>query len=381
MGTITLKGIRKSFGTEEVIRGVDLMIEDRQFVVFVGPSGSGKSTLLRLIAGLEDVTEGTISIDGHDVTDVRPSWRGLAMVFQSYALFPHMTVRQNIGFGLKMAKRPKGEIDTKVNEAARILQIEPLLNRKPAALSGGQRQRVAIGRAIVRDPTAFLFDEPLSNLDAELRVQMRLEIAEMRRKLDATIIYVTHDQVEAMTLADRIVVLRDGHVEQIGSPLDLYHHPANKFVAGFIGSPTMNFLEGKLSQLDDTCVTIDLDQGHMARAHVIGGNISPGERVIVGLRPEHLRLVSATDAPDLSGRIGVIERLGGVTFVYLILKNGQKLTVQTDGDQRLQIGDEIGVKINPVMIHVFSDTGAALPPVTRHMLVNELPPVPIAAEI
>lgn len=380
MGTITLKGIRKSFGTEEVIRGVDLKVEDRQFVVFVGPSGSGKSTLLRLIAGLEDVTEGTISIDGHDVTDVRPSWRGLAMVFQSYALFPHMTVRQNIGFGLKMAKRPKDEIDTKVNEAARILQIEPLLDRKPAALSGGQRQRVAIGRAIVRNPTAFLFDEPLSNLDAELRVQMRLEIAEMRRKLDATIIYVTHDQVEAMTLADRIVVLRDGRVEQIGSPLDLYHHPANRFVAGFIGSPTMNFLEGKLSQLDHTGVTVDLDQGHMARAHVIGGNLAPGARVTVGLRPEHLRLVSAKDAPDLSGRIGVIERLGGVTFAYLILKNGQKLTVQTDGDQRLRIGDEIGVKINPDMIHVFSDAGAALPPMTRHTLVDESPPVPVEAE-
>lgn len=380
MGTITLTGIRKFFGNEEVIRGVDLMIEDREFVVFVGPSGSGKSTLLRLIAGLEDVTQGKISIDGHDVTNVRPSWRGLAMVFQSYALFPHMTVRQNIGFGLKMAKRPKDEIETKVNEAARILQIEPLLDRKPAALSGGQRQRVAIGRAIVRNPTAFLFDEPLSNLDAELRVQMRLEIAEMRRKLDATIIYVTHDQVEAMTLADKIVVLRDGRVEQIGSPLDLYHHPANRFVAGFIGSPTMNFLEGRLSQLDDLGVTVDLDQGHLARAYVIGGNLTPGARVTVGLRPEHLELVPPDDSPDISGRIAVIERLGGVTFAYLMLQNGQKLTVQTDGDQRLRIGDEVGVKINPTMSHVFSAEGAALPPVTRHELVDDLSLVPAEVE-
>lgn len=380
MGTISLSGIRKSFGKEEVIRGVDLTIEDRQFVVFVGPSGSGKSTLLRLIAGLEDVSEGSISINEHDVTTVRPSWRGLAMVFQSYALFPHMTVRQNIGFGLKMAKLPKDQIDNKVNEAARILQIEPLMERKPAALSGGQRQRVAIGRAIVRNPTAFLFDEPLSNLDAELRVQMRLEIAQLRRKLDATIIYVTHDQVEAMTLADKIVVLRDGRVEQVGSPLDLYHHPTNRFVAGFIGSPTMNFLTGTLAQTSDSGIAIDLDQGKQVKANVDGGGLTAGAPVTLGLRPEHLRLTPLDQTPDLNGRVGVVERLGGVTFAYLLLQDGQKLTVQAEGDLRVRIGDDIGIRINPAMTHVFTKDGTALAPITRHTLVDELPELPVVTD-
>ena len=264
MADVDMRSVSKSFGDNEVIHSVDLQVEDNEFMVFVGPSGCGKSTLLRLIAGLEDVNQGEISIGGERVEHLPPAKRGIAMVFQSYALYPHMTVFENMSFGLRLAKAKKDFIQQRVQEAAEVLQITELLQRKPKELSGGQRQRVAIGRAIVREPKVFLFDEPLSNLDAKLRVQMRIELTKLHQKLNATMIYVTHDQVEAMTMADKIVVLRDGYVEQIGRPLDLYHNPANLFVAGFIGSPAMNMMEGKISGISDNSLEVELEGQHKA---------------------------------------------------------------------------------------------------------------------
>ena len=370
MGNITLSGVCKTFEHVEVIKHVNLEIEEREFVVFVGPSGSGKSTLLRLVAGLESVTEGEIRIDGRDVTGVRPSRRGLAMVFQSYALYPHMSVRNNMSFGLKMAKLPRDEIDRKVNEAARILQLEPYLDRKPRALSGGQRQRVAIGRAIVRDPTAFLFDEPLSNLDAALRVQMRLEIARLRQSLNATMVYVTHDQVEAMTLADKIVVLRDGRVEQVGSPLDLYHHPANRFVAGFIGSPTMNFLQARVTASGSEGVTVALTGEASVSVPVDGNGVSEGDALTLGVRPEHLQLVAAGDAATLTGEVQVVERLGGLTYVYARIDDGTTLTVETGGDVRVRVGERVSVRLRGDACHLFRSDDQSLPSLRRHPLVD-----------
>ncbi|WP_128691579.1 ABC transporter ATP-binding protein, partial [Chromohalobacter israelensis] len=313
MATLQLNNIVKDFGGTQVIKGVDLEVKDREFVVFVGPSGCGKSTLMRMIAGLESTTSGEIVIDGQRVNEVGPADRGLAMVFQSYALYPHMTVEDNMGFSLRLAKVPKAERREKVLAAARILQLEPLLDRKPRALSGGQRQRVAIGRAIVRNPSIFLFDEPLSNLDAALRVQMRIELARLHEELDATMIYVTHDQIEAMTMADKIVVLQDGVVEQIGSPMELYHHPRNRFVAGFIGSPKMNFLEVEVRGADAEGVDVALPGGD-CRVPVEGDAVKRGDTLTLGIRPEHLVL---DEAGPLTGRIQVIERLGGVTSLYL----------------------------------------------------------------
>ncbi|HSX74328.1 MAG TPA: ABC transporter ATP-binding protein, partial [Shinella sp.] len=289
MGNIVLKRVNKSFGATQVIPGIDLVINDGEFVVFVGPSGCGKSTLLRLIAGLEDTTSGMIEIDGRDVTREAPAKRGLAMVFQSYALYPHMTVKKNIAFPLKMAKMPEDQIEKKVTEAARVLNLTNYLERRPGQLSGGQRQRVAIGRAIVRDPQVFLFDEPLSNLDAALRGTMRLEISELHHQLKTTMIYVTHDQVEAMTMADKIVVLNAGNIEQVGSPMDLYHRPDNLFVAGFIGSPRMNFLKGEAAK--------------------------PYNAPTVGIRPEHIKL--SKEIGTWKGLVGVAEHLGSDTFLHV----------------------------------------------------------------
>src|SRR5215475_10188478 len=289
MGQITLQGVQKSFGPVHIIKGADLDVTDGSFVVFVGPSGCGKTTLLRLIAGLEDVSGGRILIDGKNVVDVPPAKRGLSMVFHSYALYPHMSVRGNIAFGLKMAGLPRAEINHKVETAAATLNLTSYLDRKPRELSGGQRQRVAIGRAIVREPKAFLFDEPLSNLDAALRVQMRLEIAQLHESLTTTMIYVTHDQVEAMTLADKIVVLNAGNIEQAGSPLELYHHPVNLFVAGFIGSPKMNFLTTDVRATGPDGVTVVLPGGRDVRVPVAAGALQPGAKVTLGVRPEHLK--------------------------------------------------------------------------------------------
>ncbi len=331
MGTITLEKITKSFGDVEVIHPIDLTVEDGEFVVFVGPSGCGKSTLLRLIAGLEDVSSGQIMIDGKDATDIPPAKRGLAMVFQSYALYPHMSVRKNIGFPLKMAKVSKAEAKEKIEAAAAILNLTDYLKRRPGQLSGGQRQRVAIGRAIVREPEAFLFDEPLSNLDAALRVNMRLEISELHQKLKTTMIYVTHDQVEAMTMADKIVVLSDGNIEQVGSPLELYRNPKNIFVAGFIGSPKMNFLTGNYSS--------------KFNAHTIG------------IRPEHFNVSS--DNGDWKGTVGVTEHLGSDTFVRVHIGD-EVLTARVNGEIDVHHGDDVYLSANSEHIYKFDNQGSAI---------------------
>ncbi|MEM7473074.1 MAG: sn-glycerol-3-phosphate ABC transporter ATP-binding protein UgpC [Pseudomonadota bacterium] len=336
MSGLTIRNVIKRYGDVQVMHGVDLDIGDGEFCVFVGPSGCGKSTLLRMIAGLEEITEGSVSIGERDVTRMDPSERGVAMVFQTYALYPHMTVKENMGFGLKMNGHPKAVIDEKVAEATRILKLEEYLSRKPAALSGGQRQRVSIGRAIVRGPEVFLFDEPLSNLDAELRVEMRVEIARLHKEIGATMIYVTHDQVEAMTLADKIVVLRAGRIEQVGAPLELYRNPDNKFVAGFIGSPAMNFLDGtvKGGQVDvpglQKAVSVDVSMP------------ADGTDVSIGLRPEHLLIDPAGDTHTVE----LTEALGGVSYAYLMSKSGEKIIVEERGDERSVEGTTVGLTLD-----------------------------------
>jgi len=357
MANVKMSSIFKKFGTTEVIHGVDLEVEDNEFVVFVGPSGCGKSTLLRLIAGLEDVTDGNIEIDGVQVNSLPPAKRGIAMVFQSYALYPHMNVFQNMSFGLRLAKIDKNEIDKQVKEAARILQITELLERKPKELSGGQRQRVAIGRAIVRDPKVFLFDEPLSNLDAKLRVQMRIELTKLHRELNATMIYVTHDQVEAMTMADKIVVLRDGYVEQIGAPLDLYNSPANMFVAGFIGSPAMNFLDANLSGISENNVEFELDNSKKTKVICSpGDNFSTGKPIKVGIRPEHLQLTENGES-KLEGKVFAVERLGGETYLYVNTEKNKEITVHASGDKVVSVGDKVSIGFSPNTCHLFDEHG------------------------
>lgn len=365
MATLQLNNIVKDFGGTQVIKGIDLEVQDREFVVFVGPSGCGKSTLMRMIAGLESTTRGDISIDGERINDVGPADRGLAMVFQSYALYPHMSVEDNMGFSLRLAKVPKAERREKVLAAARILQLEELLDRKPRALSGGQRQRVAIGRAIVRNPSIFLFDEPLSNLDAALRVQMRIELARLHEELDATMIYVTHDQIEAMTMADKIVVLQGGVVEQIGSPMALYHHPRNRFVAGFIGSPKMNFLDVTVRETGAEGVSVTLPVGD-CRVPVEGGGVSQGDTLTLGIRPEHLRL---DEQGPLEGKIVVIERLGGVTSLYLEHDNSEWILV-ADGDVAHRVHDWVRFTFDPTSAHLFKGDGEALTHLQRHPLVD-----------
>lgn len=309
MSDVVLKQVEKRFGPVHVIHGVDLDIREGEFCVFVGPSGCGKSTLLRLIAGLEDITDGELSIGGKVVNNVAPKDRGVAMVFQSYALYPHMSVFDNMAFGLDLAKKSKDEQHERVMRVAKILQLEELLDRKPKELSGGQRQRVAIGRAIVRQPGVFLFDEPLSNLDASLRVQMRIELTKLHEKLKSTMIYVTHDQVEAMTMADKIVVLRAGRVEQVGTPLELYHHPQNQFVAGFIGSPKMNFVPAVVEAVSQQTVTVKLDSGKDVVLPVDGSGLASGDRVTVGVRPEHCSIADQ-DTALFAGTVDVVEHLG-----------------------------------------------------------------------
>jgi multiple sugar transport system ATP-binding protein len=332
MGRITLEGVKKSFGATPVIRSADLDIVDGSFVVFVGPSGCGKTTLLRLIAGLEDVSAGRILIDDVNVVGITAAKRGLSMVFQSYALYPHMSVRGNIGFGLKMAGLPREEIRHKVEAAAATLNLTPYLDRKPRELSGGQRQRVAIGRAIVREPKAFLFDEPLSNLDAALRVQMRLEVTKLQRQLATTTIYVTHDQVEAMTMADRIVVLNAGNIEQYGSPLELYERPANLFVAGFIGSPRMNFIGQET-------------------ARRLGA-------ATIGIRPEHL--LASRDGEGWEGTVSVAEHLGSDTFLYVDVPQIGSLTARLIGELGISMGDRVRLRPHPDRIYRFTEDGTAL---------------------
>jgi multiple sugar transport system ATP-binding protein len=367
VATVTLKDVRKSFGDFEVIKGVSLEVLDREFVVFVGPSGCGKSTLLRMVAGLEEITSGEVSIDGVRVNDVSPAKRGLAMVFQSYALYPHMNVADNMGFSLKLAKVGKEERAQKVQEAARILQLEPLLHRKPKELSGGQRQRVAIGRAIVRKPKVFLFDEPLSNLDAALRVQMRIELSRLHEHLNATMIYVTHDQVEAMTLADKIVVLQGGVIEQVGSPMELFHHPRNLFVAGFIGSPKMNFLKTAARAVKGELVTVGLPGGKELEVAVEPGRAKEGAPLTLGVRPEHINL---SDGGAIKGEVLVVERLGGSTLLHVKLEGGDLLTVQADGESPVHMHDKVGLAVSAERAHLFDDQGLAIPSVNRHPLAD-----------
>ncbi|MGV2102784.1 ABC transporter ATP-binding protein [Rhizobium sp. 21-4511-3d] len=356
MGAVTLEGVTKSFGSAAVIKGVDLDIADGEFCVFVGPSGCGKSTLLRMIAGLEDISSGKLAIDGKDMTRVGTAQRGVAMVFQSYALYPHMTVAENIGFGLKMTGHPKAMITERIRQAAVMLQLEALLDRKPSQLSGGQRQRVAIGRAIVRNPEVFLFDEPLSNLDASLRVQMRTEISKLHQDLKSTMIYVTHDQVEAMTMADKIVVLQAGLVEQVGTPMELYHRPKNMFVAGFIGSPKMNFLKAVASAIDGG-IRVTLPGG--ASIDVAGsGAVRSGQEVTLGIRPEHLE--SQEGDVLLDGTVRLAERLGSETMLHITLTENSGITAKADGLSTARPGDKIAVAIPARACHVFDANGVAV---------------------
>jgi ABC-type sugar transport system ATPase subunit len=358
MAEVEMRGVRKAFGAIETIHGVDLHIRSGEFVVFVGPSGCGKSTLLRLIAGLEDITKGELLMDGEVVNDLTPKERGIAMVFQSYALYPHMTVYENMAFGLELSKTGKGEIETRVKRAAEILALTPLLERLPRQLSGGQRQRVAIGRAIVREPRVFLFDEPLSNLDAALRVQTRIEIAKLHADMGVTMVYVTHDQVEAMTLADKIVVLNAGNVEQVGSPLELYHRPANLFVAGFIGSPQMNFVQGRVEAADAAGVKVALPGGGSAVVPVAGSSLHAGDRVTFGVRPEHLSF--GGNGSGLKGRVEVVEELGESHFVYLRTADGSLVTLRGSAGSPVKTGEEVSVSPAPAETHLFTPDGRAV---------------------
>ena len=336
MASLKISKATKKYDKVQVIHGIDLEIEDGEFCVFVGPSGCGKSTLLRMISGLEEVTTGQIHIGDKDVTSMHPADRGIAMVFQSYALYPHMTVRENMGFGLKMTKVPTDEINKKVNDAASILHLEDYMDRKPKTLSGGQRQRVAIGRSIVRGPEVFLFDEPLSNLDAELRVEMRVEISRLHRELGTTIIYVTHDQVEAMTLADKIVVLKEGLIQQVGRPLELYEDPQNIFVAGFIGSPTINFLTGSI--VDSKLIIPDLESSKIKISKAISSSVS---ELIVGLRPQHLKLIKTGDL-----EVEFTEALGDISYVYLKTSSGERVVVESREEKLPLTGSKVGIEAN-----------------------------------
>ena len=383
MANISLKSVCKAYGDHApVIRNVDLDIAQGEFCVFVGPSGCGKSTLLRTIAGLEDITSGDLLIGGQRMNDVAPAQRGVAMVFQSYALFPHMTVYENMAFGLQLAKTPKAEIDQRVRAASDILQLGPYLGRLPKALSGGQRQRVAIGRAIVREPGVFLFDEPLSNLDAALRVQTRFEIAKIHRDFGrASTVYVTHDQVEAMTLADRILLLnagptvaKEGSVAQCGSPLELYHRPRNLFVAGFIGSPKMNFLPGTLVEGHESLALVKLARGEIIRAGVDARALRPGQSVTVGIRPEHARM--GTGHQHIVREVQWQERLGEATYLYLNSgEAGEPLVVKAEGLARAEPGNRVAMAMPEQHCHLFDDQGLALPRTVREADV----PVALAA--
>jgi multiple sugar transport system ATP-binding protein len=358
MAEVVLRGVRKAYGDVEVLRNINLDIADGEFVVFVGPSGCGKSTLLRMIAGLEDITEGDLLIGSQRVNDIPPSERGIAMVFQSYALYPHMTLYDNMAFGLKLAKAPKSEIDTAVQHAAKILHIEHLLDRKPKALSGGQRQRVAIGRAITRKPRVFLFDEPLSNLDAALRVKMRIEFSKLHDQLKTTMIYVTHDQVEAMTLAEKIVVLSLGNVEQVGPPLELYHHPRNLFVAGFIGSPKMNFIEAKLLEVGPPAV-VETPGGARIRAAVDASGARPGDKVTLGIRPEHFGPLGGIDNV-IKAKVLLVEPVGEATLVYTESAGSPDgITVRMDAETPVMTGDELAIMVPEKSCHLFNEKGEA----------------------
>jgi multiple sugar transport system ATP-binding protein len=358
MANVVLKNVQKAYGDVRVLRDINLEVRDGEFMVFVGPSGCGKSTLLRTIAGLEDITGGELSIAGQVVNDVPPAERGIAMVFQSYALYPHMDLYENMAFGLKLAKMPKAEIDAAVHNAAKILNIEHLLKRKPKDLSGGQRQRVAIGRAIVRKPEVFLFDEPLSNLDAALRVKMRYEFAKLHEDLKTTMIYVTHDQVEAMTLADRIVVLSVGQIEQVGTPLELYEHPCNLFVAGFIGSPKMNFIEGVVVDSSAMHANVRLANGAVIRCEVEAAAAKAGDKVTLGIRPEHFTIGGQQNL--LETTVTFVESLGSITHAYCEFPGVEEaLTTELDGRVRVKNGETLTLSVPSDAGYLFDANGIA----------------------
>jgi multiple sugar transport system ATP-binding protein len=361
MAKLELKGVHKSFQSLEVIHGIDLTVEDGSFTVFVGPSGCGKSTLLRMIAGLEELTSGEVHIGGKRCDHLLPSARGMAMVFQSYALYPHMSVYENLRFGLVNQKLPKAEIDARIRRAADILRISELLGRRPSQLSGGQSQRVAIGRAIVKEPDAFLFDEPLSNLDAELRVKMRSEIVGLHRRLKSTMVYVTHDQVEAMTMADAIVVLREGTVEQVGAPIELYARPRNQFVACFLGTPQMNLLKAKIRTVtgEGLSLWVDGERSATMNAAVGGTGNLVGADCTVGIRPEHLAL---SDSGAMAGTVIATEMLGSETIVFANLQSGENVTGSIRGIRSLQPGASVRFSVDPRFVHVFDEKGITLPP-------------------
>jgi len=360
MSNVELKNVSKRYGNVEVINDLSLVVEDGTFTALLGPSGCGKSTLLRMIAGLEEITRGKCFIGGEDVTNTPPAQRGTAMVFQNYALYPHLTVRQNIAFSLSLARASREVQDQRVAEVARMLQLEQLLDRRPAQLSGGQRQRVAIGRALVREPKVFLFDEPLSNLDAMLRVQMRLELAKLHQDLKTTMIYVTHDQVEAMTLADRIVVLDKGNISQVGSPLELYNRPANKFVASFIGSPAMNFFNAEIKSREGNLFTLGLAGGGTAKVTAKGSTAPKGNTVEVGVRAEHLKVVPAGDASaSFGGVVRIVEQLGNSTLLYVDTPLGE-LIVEGEGNLNAATGDKIGLVFDDKQAHLFDASGLVI---------------------
>jgi len=358
MATLDLQSISKSFGEARVLKDISLAINDKEFVVFVGPSGCGKSTLLRIIAGLEEATEGTVLIGGEDVSTAAPVDRGISMVFQSYALYPHLTIFENIAFPLRVQKLPSKEVRDRVNQAAEVLQLTDKLDLKPGQLSGGQRQRVAIGRSIVRNPKIFLFDEPLSNLDAALRGDMRVELSQLHRELDATMVYVTHDQVEAMTMADRIVVLNEGRIEQFGRPLELYHHPKTKFVASFIGQPNMNLVPARVNKLSPKGLHVELTEGMELCLPVTTDTAKSGDQVEIGIRPENVNL---DNDKGFKFKINVLERLGGVAIAYGQLPESQiKFCASLAGNAPVREGELISLSINPDDCHVFASNGQVL---------------------
>ena len=359
MSTLTLENVTKFFGKTEVLSDISLDVEDGEFVVFVGPSGCGKSTLLRIIAGLDEQTSGRVLIGGDDVTGKEPIDRGIAMVFQSYALYPHLSVYENIAFPLRLQKTPRAETARRVEAAAATLDLTNRLDHKPSQLSGGQRQRVAIGRAIVRDPKVFLFDEPLSNLDASLRGAMRVELSELHQKLETTMIYVTHDQVEAMTMADRIAVLNGGRVEQFGSPMELYHRPSTRFVAGFIGQPGMNFLPAAVEEVIADSIVARLADGSMISAEVESDNANVGDSVEIGIRPDDLDL--GKGGPGFQVSVRVVERLGATTIVYGSTADGTPICAALHGLTPIDARDAIALSVNPASVHVFGAGGQALP--------------------
>jgi multiple sugar transport system ATP-binding protein len=364
MATVELNKVSKSYGSTRVLHDVDLEIADGELVVLVGPSGCGKSTLLRMLCGLEEITAGELKIDGQVVNHLPPAQRGIAMVFQSYALYPHMTVRGNMAFGLKIHGATRAERDARVEAAARALHIDHLLDRRPRELSGGQRQRVAIGRAIVREPRLFLFDEPLSNLDAALRVKTRIELARLHRELAATMVYVTHDQVEAMTLGDRIVVMHEGRIQQAGSPLELYEHPANRFVASFIGSPTINLVPADVQGASAAGATLGVHGDGVIDVPVDAAQLAPGARVEIGIRPEHLVVADGASAAgagsvQFAGEVTLVEQLGESHLVYLRCADGLELVARGTGHTPVRLGDRIALRADAARLHLFDEVGLA----------------------